>query len=90
MGSNMQTKLRGCAFAGQAGPGWVGGGQSGAFGVAGHGAPLGVRQMLGQPGLALRQRQRVRQYHLDAVQRIFQSQQVVPHEQGHFANDVRG
>ena len=44
---NVQAKLRRCAFAGQAGPGRVGGRQARAFGVARHGAALGMRQVLG-------------------------------------------
>ena len=88
--NDVQAELRGRAFAGQGRPGRVGGGQARTLGVAGDGAALGVRQVLGQPGLALRQGLRVGQHGLDAVERIGLAQQVVAHQQAHFAHHMRG
>ena len=70
VGHDVQAELGGRAFAGQRRQAGLVRGQARAFGVAGNGAAFGVRQMLGQPALALRQRLRMRQHHLDAVERI--------------------
>ena len=56
----------GKGFAGDGGPGGLIGGQAGAFGVAGHGAALGVGQMGGEPLLALGQRLGVGHHDFDA------------------------
>ncbi|MNV37056.1 hypothetical protein D3C71_1285590 [compost metagenome] len=90
VGDDVQAELSGCAFAGEGRPGGVGGGQAGALGIARHRAALGVRQVLGQPGLALGQRLRVGQHGLDAVERIGGAQQVVAHQQAHFAHHMGG
>ena len=79
MGHHVQTKFSACAFAGQACPSRVGGGQTGAFSVAGHGTALGVRQVFVQPFLALAQGLRMGQHHLDAFKRRRLAQQVVAH-----------
>ncbi len=66
------------------------GGQARAFGVALDRAALGVRQVLGQPGVALRQGLGVGGDDLDAFQRIGAAQQVVADQQADLAHDVAG
>ena len=90
MGHDVQAKLGCGAFAGQTGPGRVGGGKAGGLGVAGDRAALGMRQVFGQPRLALRQRLRVGHDHLDAVQGRVLAQQVVAHHQAHLAHHMGG
>ena len=89
-GHDVQAKLVGGAFAGNARPGRVGGGQAGAFGIAGHRTPLRMGQVLGEPGLALCQGLGVGQHHLDALGAVAQAHQVVAHQQADFAHHMHG
>ena len=90
MGDDVQAKLGGSAFTGQRGPGGVGGRQAGAFGVAGHRASFGVRQVFGQPALALRQGLRVGQHHFDVIERTAGAQQIVAYQQTDFTDHMGG
>ena len=89
MGGDVQAELAGGPFAGDAGPGRVAGGQPCAFRVARHRAPLRLRQVLGEPALALRQCLRMRQHDFDSGGRIRQPQQVMAHQQADFPDDVQ-
>jgi hypothetical protein len=88
--ADVQAELGGRAFAGDAGPGRVGGGQPRAFGVAGGCAAIHIRQVRRQPALALGQRLGMGIDGFDAVQGFRKPQQVVAHHEADFADDVQG
>ncbi|KEH09776.1 hypothetical protein GY14_10400 [Delftia tsuruhatensis] len=90
MRHHVQAELLGRAFAGQAGDVGVQRRQAGAFGVAGHRAAFGMRQMLGQPALTLGQGLGVSRNHLDAFGRVGAAQQVVAHQQADLSHHVAG
>jgi len=87
---DVQAELGGGPFAGQCSPGRVGGRQACTFGVAGDRAALDMRQVLGQPGLALGESLGVCEHGLDALDRGNGAQQVVAHQQADLAHDMRG
>ena len=87
---DVQAKLACTSLTRQARPCGVGRGQPGAFGVAGDGAAFSMRQVLGQPGLALGQRQRMGQHGFYSFERILQSQEVVTNQQRDFADHLGG
>ena len=89
MRHDVQTKSRGSAIARQRGPGRIGRGQTGAFGIARHGPTLRIGQVLGKPGLALRKRLRMRKHRFDLAERVGRAQQMVPHQQTDFADHMR-
>ena len=86
----VQTKFAARALTGNGRPSRVGGSQTGAFGVAGGGAPLDMRQMGVEPALTLGQGLRVGVNRFNVVQRGRQAQQVVAHQNTGFAHHMQG
>jgi hypothetical protein len=79
-----------CALACQRGQGRVEAGEARTFGIARDRPALGVRQVVAEPGVTLRERLRVRAHGGDAVERIDLAQDVVADVEARLADDRQG